>query len=70
VTSAVLDAVAYDAASRCLVLYFDSGHVYRYGDVPPAAYEHLLRPGTDRYFNRSIRNKFRMERVQEPRRGR
>jgi hypothetical protein len=69
VVSAVLDGVAYDPATRCLMLYFDSGHVYRYGNVPAAEYESLLRPGTEpgTYFNASIRNKYPSQRVAGPR---
>lgn len=71
VKSTVLNAVAYDRATRCLVLYFDSGHVYRYRGVPPEAYANLLRPGEPGiYFNKSIRNQFTAELVRRPGRAR
>ena len=47
VVSAVLDGVAYDASTRCLELYFDSKHVYRYGNVPPDVYQKLLQPNAN-----------------------
>jgi hypothetical protein len=64
VVSVVLNAVAYDEPSGCLVLYFDSGHVYRYGSVPREAYQNLLKAGEPGvYYNKAIRNQYRSERV-------
>lgn len=65
VTSVVLDAVSYDAQSRCMVLYFDSKHVYKYGPVPSAVYQTLIAPGADpsSYFNKEVRNRFGSQRV-------
>lgn len=36
-------AAAYDAAGHILELEFTSGRIYQYEDVPPSAYEWLLR---------------------------
>jgi hypothetical protein len=47
VTSVVLDAVAYDPATRCLMLYFDSKDVYKYGNVPAEVYKQLLAPNAN-----------------------
>jgi hypothetical protein len=59
--STVLETVAYDPATKCLELAFDSKHVYRYGGVAPDEYQQLLRsdgdPGT--YFNAVIRRKYK-----------
>jgi hypothetical protein len=56
--SVALEAVSYDAEKKCLVLYFDSKHVYLYGNVPLQVYQRLLAPGPDpgSYFNAAVRN--------------
>lgn len=65
VVSVALDAVSYDPATDCLVLYFDSGHVYRYGGVPVEVYGRLLEQGPDpvTYFNASIWGKYPKQRL-------
>jgi len=65
VKSEALDEVSYDATTRCLVLYFDSRQVYRYADVPANVYQQLIKTGPDPgiYFNKSVRNKFKFQRV-------
>ena len=41
-SNAILSA-GYDEATRELELEFQSGHVYRYADVPPSVFDWLLR---------------------------
>jgi len=63
VESSVLASVAY-GRDHTLQLGFRSGAVYRYFDVPPTVFRALLSAeskGT--YFNRSIRNRFRYQRL-------
>lgn len=66
VKSVALKSVYYDSPTRCLVLDFVRDHVYRYGNVPEAVYRRLLQsspPDPVRYFNASIRNKYRSQRL-------
>jgi lysyl-tRNA synthetase class 2 len=61
--SSVLAAAAY-ATDGTLALHFRSGAVYLYFAVPPAAFHHLIAaPSKGAYFNRSIRNRFRNQRL-------
>lgn len=42
VQSSMIQAVGYDAQTRVLEVAFNSGHVYRYTQVPPTQYAGLL----------------------------
>ena len=58
VSSALTDA-QYNAQSRDLDVWFVSGRLYRYSNVPPEVYESLL--GADSkgiFFNAHIRDKY------------
>ena len=41
--SKAIVSAGYDEATRELELEFQSGHVYRYADVPPSLFDWLLR---------------------------
>jgi KTSC domain len=63
VRSSVLTSVAY-GRDQTLQLQFRSGAVYRYFAVPPTVFRALLSAeskGT--YFNQSIRDRFRYQRL-------
>jgi hypothetical protein len=60
VASGTLATVAYDVAERLLQLEFRSRAIYRYFDVPAAVHSALLRaPSKGKYFNHTIRGRFR-----------
>ena len=60
VESTTLAAVEYDEPRELLQLEFCSRAVYLYFSVPPTVYQALLRaPSKGRYFNQSIRGRFR-----------
>jgi lysyl-tRNA synthetase class 2 len=60
VESTTLAAFAYDDAREVLQLEFRSGVVYHYFGVPAAVHEELLcAPSKGKYFNQSIRGRFR-----------
>ncbi len=42
VESSMIHAVGYDPKTRELEVVFNSGNIYRYEDVPPEEYEHLM----------------------------
>jgi KTSC domain len=55
IASRALVSVGYDSTTRQLELEFSGGRVYRYRDVPPGAYEFLLRSASKGgYVNRMI----------------
>ena len=60
VESRTLATVAYDEARELLQLEFCSRAVYLYFSVPPTVYRALLSaPSKGRYFNQTIRGRFR-----------
>ena len=60
VESTTLATVAYDEDHQLLQLEFCSRAIYLYFDVPPTVHQALLEaPSKGRYFNRSIRGRFR-----------
>ena len=63
VDSKVFDAVAYDGASRTLILYFDGGEIYEYHDIPANLFARLMSSESKgRYFSRNIRGRCRFYR--------
>jgi hypothetical protein len=59
VESTSLRSVGYDSAVRTLEVEFRSGGIYRYLEVPPAAYRALRDDESlGRYFARNIRNTY------------
>jgi hypothetical protein len=65
IKSKMFTSFAYDDAKQILYLRFKStGDVYRYFDVPPAAFEEFLQAESKgRYFLAHIRDHFRYERM-------
>ncbi len=64
VESSVLASAGYDAKARVLEIEFRSGAIYRYLDVPGEVYRGLFAAESKgNYFGKSIRDKFRCERV-------
>ena len=60
VVSSTLATIAYDHVDRVLQLEFRSHAIYWYFDVPAAVHTALLyAPSRGRYFNQSIRGRFR-----------
>ena len=63
VESSLLTSVAY-STDQTLQLEFHSGAVYRYFAVPFAVFQGLITAESKgAYFNRSIRNRFRYQRI-------
>lgn len=64
IESKMFTAAAYDAEPRVLYLRFVSGEVYRYFDFPEEQWrEFLVAESRGRFFLRSIRDRFRYERL-------
>lgn len=64
VESTTLATVAYDQGSEVLQLEFCNKAAYLYFDVPAAVHQALLgAPSKGRYFNRTIRGRFRYRRI-------
>jgi hypothetical protein len=62
--SKLLASSAYDPGKHLLYLRFQSGEVYRYFEFPEEQYRELLEAESHgRYFLRSVRNRFRYERM-------
>jgi hypothetical protein len=62
--SKLLASSAYDPGKHILYLRFQSGEVYRYFEVPEEQYREFLEADSHgRYFLRSVRNRFRYERM-------
>jgi hypothetical protein len=62
--SKLLASSAYDSGKHILYLRFRGGEVYRYFEFPEEQYREFLEadsPG--RYFLKSVRNRFRYERM-------
>jgi hypothetical protein len=64
VDSTSLVSIGYSARARILEAEFHRGHVYRFFDVPPLAFE-ALRSAESKgaYFNRAIRNRYVYQKV-------
>ena len=63
VESSLLTSVAY-STNQTLQLEFRSGAVYRYFAVPPTVFQGLISAESKgAYFNRTIRNHFRYQRL-------
>jgi hypothetical protein len=64
VQSSNLRAVRYDTTARQLDVWFLSGRIYRYFDVPAETYAALIAaPSHGQFFSRSIRGRYRYERL-------
>jgi hypothetical protein len=64
VESSNLRSVGFDAKKLVLEVQFHHGGIYRYFDVPAATHEALMKSESKgKFFQSSIRNKFRFERV-------
>ena len=63
--SKMLSAAAYDDSKQILYLRFrNTGHVYRYFDLPAADYQIFLKAESKgRFFRSQIRDHFRYERM-------
>jgi hypothetical protein len=62
--SKLLASSAYDPGKHILYLLFQSGEVYRYFEVPEEQYREFLEADSHgRYFLRSVRNRFRYQRM-------
>jgi hypothetical protein len=62
VSSSVIEAVGYDAASKELHVRFTNGRTYVYFDMEPFQFEQLLSADSKgSYFNREIRPRYRYE---------
>jgi hypothetical protein len=65
--SVILDYAAYDAPDKCMVLYFDRGYTYEYGNVPAAVFNELVHSkDVDRFFNKDIWGKYPKRQTQKP----
>ena len=65
VQSKGIDWVAYDEEVQTLYVHFGSSRTYRYFDVPPAAYDWLLRaPSKGTFVNRLVKDRYRYERLE------
>jgi hypothetical protein len=64
VASSSIDSLAYSGANRILEVAFVGGALYRYFEVPDQTFrEFLSAPSKGVYFNATVRNCFRYERV-------
>ena len=64
VESETLAALAYDAARQFLQIQFRDHTIYCYFDVPTDIFQALTQaPSKGRYFNKSIRPRFRYEKL-------
>jgi isoleucyl-tRNA synthetase len=64
VVSSNLLAVAYNRSTNIMTVWFKSGSVYRYWQVPDYKYESLLRaPSKGHYFYYNIRTSYVYERI-------
>lgn len=62
--SRVFDGASYEGKTRTLTLYFDSGAIYAFREVPRQVFDDLTRiVNCGEYFNRSIRKQYRFERL-------
>lgn len=62
--SSALDTARYDPASASLQMGFDSGEVYEFLGVPPAAWEAFRTAGSyGRAFNTQIRSRYTYRRI-------
>jgi hypothetical protein len=60
VQSTALASVGYSKRLRALEIEFRSGAIYRYLNVTPALYHHLMSaPSKARFYDENIRRKFR-----------
>jgi len=70
IASANLKSIAYDEEWETLDVYFRSGGVYRYEDVPPDVVEELkFAESRGRYFWIYIRNSYPYTMLRAPRKG-
>jgi len=66
VTSSSIAAVGYDSATFELEVEFRNGRIYRYQQVPIAAYRLLLQaPSIGEYVNRVIKPRFEVRDVRD-----
>ncbi len=62
--SSILEAVAYDASAKRLLLRFRTGAVFEYENVPPVVHEELLAaPSKGAYFSEYVRPDYAYRRV-------
>ena len=65
VVSSALASAGYDADTQTLEIEFrNSGSVYQYSNIPPELFEELITaPSIGRYYNRSIKGRYRCIRI-------
>lgn len=64
VSAAEVIAIGYDGATQTLEVEFDTGHIYRYLNVPESAYQELLAADLPRrYFHQHIYYAYPYQRV-------
>ena len=69
VSSAAIETITYDEWSRHLDIALTTGRVYRYFDVPPEVYKAPMDADSKgRFYNESIRDAYRYERLGRSRR--
>lgn len=60
VKSSNVHSVGYDPASRTLAVQFENGRVYHHQDVPPVAYDNLLKaPSIGAHYASHVRGAFK-----------
>ena len=63
VASSVIDAVAYDGASRTMKVRFKGGAVHHYHDVPPEVPDEMISaPSAGRHFHDMVKDQYRSSR--------
>lgn len=66
VVSSTVKALGYDKASKTLRIWFVSGAVYDYRNVPGAKYEALKKASSiGAYFNKNIRDTYVYKKIAE-----
>lgn len=65
--SSVVSRFRYDEQSRNLYIWFVSGNLYRYRNVPKHLYDGMRRAiSKGSFFNRKIKNSFEFDRLSDP----
>ena len=64
VSSSNLAEIGYDPPTQTLEVYFKSGRIYQYFDVPERIYDDLRTAGSPGgYLNRAVKGQYRYARV-------
>jgi hypothetical protein len=59
VESSMIHAIGYDKEKRVLEIVFNTGRTYQYLDVPPEAYDNLMKADSKgRYFLSNIKDMY------------